>query len=114
MREIVKALRKIAELDNWEQVYQEYISLDRDLHRLIVEIAGNTRLQSIWEQVNVYGEMGRIRYGRSEEARLTQQEHEEILRGFEAGDIVTAQKAVSQHIERVKRSIVRHFEYDEA
>lgn len=108
MRGIVASLQRLTEAENWGQVFQEYMPVDRSLHRLIMEIAGNGRLQEVWEQVNVHAEMARIRYGRSkEEAKLAQKEHEEILQAFEARDITALQQIISHHIDRVKRSIVR-------
>jgi DNA-binding GntR family transcriptional regulator len=112
MRGIVKALRRLSEAENWEQIFQEYMPLDYSLHELILEIAGNGRLLEIWKQVNVHAEMGRIRYGRSrEEAQLAQKEHEEILRAFEARDITVLREMISHHIERVKGSIVQDLEH---
>jgi DNA-binding GntR family transcriptional regulator len=108
LRDLVKALRRLTEAENWGQIFQEYMPLDYSLHKLILEIAGNGRLLEIWEQVNVHAEMVRIRYGRSsEEAKLTQEEHEEILQAFEARDITALQQLLSHHIKRVKRSIIR-------
>jgi DNA-binding GntR family transcriptional regulator len=112
MRDLVKALRRLTEAENWERVFLEYMPLDYSLHKLILEIAGNRRLLEIWEQVNVHAEMGRIRYGRSrEEAKLAQKEHEEILQAFEARDITVLRQIISHHIKRVKRSIVRDLKH---
>lgn len=108
IRELVEALRGLVQVQNENQILQEYFDLDRDLHLLIVETSGNRRLRETWEQVNLHGYMARVRYGIAGTLiDSTQEEHEEILRAFEAGDASAAEQAMSNHIDRVKRSLIR-------
>lgn len=108
LRKLIRRLRSLTDVEDWDQIYQEYVPLDYDLHRLIIKIAGNNRLQEIWEQVNLHGEMARIRYGSSEtELNLAQAEHEELLHAFETKDLPSLQQITSRHIDRAKRSILK-------
>ena len=108
MRDMVKELRRLTDIEDWNGIYHEYCNLDYDLHHLILDIAGNQRLKEIWEQVNVHVEMARARYGELESGRnLTQREHEEILQAFETRDLTTLQQTISHHIDRAKRSVLQ-------
>ena len=115
IRELVEALRSMVQGGDKNQILQEFFDLDHDLHLLIVETSGNRRLRETWEQVNLHGYMARVRYGTA--GRLidsTQEEHEEILRAFAAGDASAAEQAMSNHIDRVKRSLLQDLARREA
>lgn len=115
IRELVEALRSMVQGGDENQILQEFFDLDHDLHLLIVETSGNRRLRETWEQVNLHGYMARVRYGTA--GRLidsTQEEHEEILRAFAAGDASAAEQAMSNHIDRVKRSLLQDLARREA
>jgi DNA-binding GntR family transcriptional regulator len=111
LRDIVKELRRLTSVEDWDQIYLEYVALDHELHRLIMEFAANKRLEEIWEQVNVHVQMARARYPRAErELNLAQEEHEQILKAFEAKDIAALQRTMGHHIERAKQSLLRDLE----
>ncbi len=115
IRDLVEALRSLVQEQDENQILEEYFDLDRHLHLLIVETSGNRRLRETWEQVNLHGYMGRVRYGTAETLiDSTQEEHEEILRAFEAGDASAAEQAMSNHIDRVKRSLLQDLARREA
>jgi len=108
LRDMVQKLRSFTEIEDWSQIYQEYVALDHQMHRLIMEFAGNKSLQQTWEQINMHVQMARVRYRRAEkELDLAQEEHEELLRVFEARDMATLQEVMSHHIERAKQSLLR-------
>jgi len=111
LRDKVKKLRSLTEVEDWTQIYQEYVAIDHEFHRLIVEFAGNKRLKELWEQVNTHVQMARARY-RSAERELdqAQREHEEIMKAFEARNIDALREAMSYHIERAKQSLLRDLE----
>jgi DNA-binding GntR family transcriptional regulator len=115
MRELIRDLRRLTDIDDWDGLYHEYCNLDYDLHHLILDIAGNRRLKDIWEQVNVHVEMARTRYGKLErERKLTQTEHEEILQAFETRNLPTLQQTISRHIDRTKQSVLQDLRQREA
>jgi len=119
LRDMVQKLRSFTEVEDWSEIYQEYVALDHQMHRLIMEFsgkeyvaldhqmhrlimefAGNKSLQQTWEQINMHVQMARVRYRRAEkELDLAQEEHEELLRVFEARDMATLQEVMSHHIE---------------
>jgi len=115
MYDLVKALRQLTDIEDWDGIYREYCSMDHDLHRLILEIAGNRRLKETWEKINVHVEMARTRYGELERERYrTQEEHEEILRAFESRDLPRLQQVICHHIDRTKRSVLQDLKQREA
>jgi len=108
LRDMVQKLRGFTDTEDWSRIYQEYVALDHQMHRLIMEFAGNKQLQQTWEQINMHVQMARVRYRRAEEELdLAQAEHEELLRAFEARDVGTLQGVMSHHIERAKQSLLR-------
>jgi DNA-binding GntR family transcriptional regulator len=115
MRDLINDLRRLTDIEDWDGIYHEYCNLDYDLHHLILDIAGNQRLEEIWEQVNVHVEMARTRYGKLErERKLTQREHEKILQAFETRDLPTLQQTISYHISRAKQSVLQDLRHREA
>jgi len=136
LRDIVQKMRTLIEIEDWGQIYQEYVALDYQLHRLIMELAGNKPLKRLWEQVNMHVQMARVRYRRAEreldlaqeehegllrelnlaqdgheellrEHSLAQDGHEELLRELEARDATALQQAMSHHLERAKQSLLQ-------
>ena len=111
LRDRVKELRSLTGVEDWSQIYQEYVALDHELHRLLMEFAGNKPLKELWEQVNMHVQMARVGYGEAErELNLTQEEHEELLGAFEARDAAALQQVMSHHLERAKQSLLRDLE----
>jgi DNA-binding GntR family transcriptional regulator len=107
IRDYIKELRRMVDLEDWNEIYQDYVRLDHELHKQIVAVACNRRLRNIWEQVNTHVHMARIRYGTAEgELDIAQKEHEEILQALEARDLSAVEQAMSNHIDRAKRSIL--------
>ena len=108
LRDMVRELRSFTEVEDWSEIYQEYVAMDHQMHRLIMEFAGNKRLKEVWEQINMHVQMSRARYRRAErELNLAQEEHEELLKAFESRDVGTLQQTMSHHIERAKRSLLQ-------
>jgi DNA-binding GntR family transcriptional regulator len=108
LRDRVEELRRMVDFEDWSRIYQDYVHLDHQLHRLIVEIAGNKRLIDIWEQINLHVHMARIRYGSAEnELDVAQQEHESILEALEDRDAATLEQAMFRHLERAKQSVLK-------
>lgn len=108
LREMVQTLGEMVRSGEWVSIYQDYVALDYDFHHLIVELSGNKQLLRVYEQMNVHVQIARVRYsGTEEELDIAQKEHEEIVRAFEARDVATARRALGDHIERAKWSLLR-------
>jgi DNA-binding GntR family transcriptional regulator len=109
MRAMVAELRRMVQSKDWNNIFSKYVDLDHNLHRYILELAGNGKLLWVHNHVNVHVVMARVGYGRSERevAVAHQQEHEEILKSFEARDVRGAVAAVDRHIERAKISLLQ-------
>jgi DNA-binding GntR family transcriptional regulator len=107
MRGMVNQLGKLVNTKDRATAYQRHIELDHNLHRLIVESAGNEQLKRLWEQVNVYVQAARIRYRRPYgELDLSMKEHSEILKALEARNSAGVQRWLGSHIERSKQALL--------
>ncbi len=108
IRDLVEVLGDLVRGESWSQIYQEYVCTDHALHLLIMEVAGNEKLRETWERVNLHVHMARVRYGTAEtQLNWAQEEHEEILRAFDLGDVLALEQAMSHHIDRAKRSLLQ-------
>jgi DNA-binding GntR family transcriptional regulator len=108
VRRLVKQLDSMLEENDWNSIYPQYVDLDHELHRFLVQAAGNRRLLSLYDHNNVHVQMARARYTRAEkELAVAQKEHEELLRLIERKQALEAAAAVGRHIERAKVSLLR-------
>ena len=103
----VEELASLLEVENWETIYPDYVSLDEQLHRCIMHVSGNKRLCELWEQVNVHVQMARFRRLKlATVLGLGQAEHEEMLKAFEERDADRLQQIMGDHIEHAKQLLV--------
>ena len=108
IKEKINKAKKKSEEDR----INDFISIDRDIHKLIVEHSNNERLikiiKNLWDIVNIYREMDAPLEGRAEEALI---EHEDMLSAIERRDTNTACEMLEKHIEKSKNSILKHFKH---
>ena len=107
IRAMVRRLGQLVEEQDWNQIYQEYVAVDHQMHRWLVELSGNHRLLWFHDNANTHVQMARVRYAQAEEQlRLAQKEHEQILAALEARDVAAAVQAVKAHLQRSKYSLL--------
>jgi DNA-binding GntR family transcriptional regulator len=110
IRDLVRRLGELVMANDWSDIYQQHVELDRRLHELIVECAGNKQLKKLWQQVNAYVQIARIRYRRSSsKLNLAQQEHEAILSALEARDVALLKSLIARHLDRTKQLLQSDF-----
>jgi GntR family transcriptional regulator, rspAB operon transcriptional repressor len=107
LRNTISKMRQHTASDDWDRAYQEYVLLDHNFHRLVIEFTGNQLLLNAWHQIDVHAMLASIHY-RIPERELTQsqREHEAILAAFEARDTDGAGQAMDNHINRAKQSLL--------
>jgi DNA-binding GntR family transcriptional regulator len=104
---IIQELGDLAAAEDRDAIYPWYLTLDHELHRQLVNLAGNERLRQAHERENLHAQMARIRYRRSErELDVAQEEHERILAALRARDVQTARAEMDAHLQRAKRSLL--------
>ena len=85
------------------EAHTAFLEVDRGFHRLLVELGGNSRLQSIveglWAQIAVFQWAGGFR-DHWTEAAITR--HRAIIAAMVQGDVPRATEELRQHIEEVK------------
>ncbi len=107
IRDLMQQMDAILESGEDPENYRRYISLDREMHQLIVQSAGNKRLAMAWDQVNVHVQMARVNYeGALAEFQRSQREHHEIVQALEARDIDAARQALDKHIKLAKATLL--------
>lgn len=85
------------------EAYTAFLEVDRGFHRLLVDLAGNSRLQNmvegLWAQIAVFQWAGGFRE-RWIDAAITR--HRSIIARLQAGDVDQAAEELRQHINEVK------------
>jgi DNA-binding GntR family transcriptional regulator len=80
-----------------------FLEVDRGFHRLLVDLAGNSRLKNmvegLWAQIAVFQWAGGFRDHRTEAAIAR---HRSIITALLAGDVERAAEDLRQHIDEVK------------
>jgi DNA-binding GntR family transcriptional regulator len=91
--------------------YEAFISGDRDLHRILIEMTDNAHLVRIYGGLNVHMGVARTHYLNTvQNARQAQEEHKAILRAFRAGEWDAIKEALTAHIEEVRTRILEILE----
>lgn len=104
---MTRELRRLAEAEDRDSIYPQYLELDHELHSRLVELAGNSRLLQSHARENVHAQMARIRYRSSErELTVAQDEHERLIAALLRRDAAGAKAEMGAHLERAKRSIL--------
>jgi DNA-binding GntR family transcriptional regulator len=87
--------------------YDTFVSGDRALHQIMVELADNRRLLEIYTNLNVHIQVTRAHHINSvEKAREAYQEHEAILDGFRAESAEQVISALRSHVTNVKERML--------
>jgi DNA-binding GntR family transcriptional regulator len=102
MRAIVEEMAPVVEEHEYrEERYDRFVALDRRLHELIVETAGNAFLQTIHRQVNVHVHIASFQLRRGiRRADIGLREHQAIADAYEQRDPALLTTTLTQHIER--------------
>ena len=86
-----------------QEAYTAFLEVDRGFHRLLVDLAGNSRLRNmvegLWAQIAVFQWAGGFR-DHWTTAAITR--HRSIIAALLEGDVERAAEALRQHIDEVK------------
>jgi len=87
-----------------------FFNADRRLHDTIITYSNNSRLISIMEtlssQIKWFGVLNTTNFDRPFQAN---EQHKEILKALEKGDVDTAVDCMGRHIEEIKECIIADF-----
>ncbi len=88
--------------------FRDFLGLDHEFHRTLVESAGNRFLLDAWEDLHVHLHLSRLYTGiglfdRNDSAH----EHRSILQAFQDGNMNSALQLLSHHIKRVGERMQR-------
>lgn len=82
--------------------HEEWDAANAAFHEYQVDLAGNALLSRFYRELSVNLMMQVIRGGRLEGDEQLLAEHQAIVDGFEAGDLIAAQAAIRAHIEHAQ------------
>ena len=86
--------------------YKEFLSLDRDFHRALVQLSGNSFVLKAWEDLHVHLHLSRLYKGVGLIDRTDSVgEHRRILKALQENDKEAAVALLSHHIRRVEDRI---------
>lgn len=99
----VEGLRDTLAADGSCADHLAFVAHDQGFHRVIVEAAGNRKLQELYEALNVHIQVARVYY-MDPDKRIEQvgREHQAILRAYQARDVAAAKEAVAEHLKTAK------------
>ena len=86
-----------------------WFTYDRDFHRIFAEVAGNSRLLDIYEQVRSQIELFRVFYGESDALRALEL-HREILAHLRRDQLSDALNVLRLHLEEVCEQTIDDFQ----
>lgn len=107
LKDLLKSLRKPVRTDEDRSAHDRYNS---DLHRTIVRISGNRRLQEMYEGLNAHLRIARIHSARADwvgRLREEQAEHDAIVSAIERRDAAALDEALVRHIYRAKDDMIK-------
>ena len=109
LRELLKLL---GEPVAGENDFRRHEKLNLELHRIIIDTAGNKRLAEMYESLNAHIKIARIHGGKaggngfSDRLAEEQAEHEAIVDAIESRDSKLVTAALRKHIYRAKDALI--------
>lgn len=112
VREILRMQAEVAERGD----SQEFSRLDRDFHMAIIRMTGNSPLVKFTELAHMHLQQARSRATALQNRGTARslQEHENVLRAIEAGDVEKAEAAINIHVQSAMTYIAALMEEDGA
>jgi DNA-binding GntR family transcriptional regulator len=109
LRAVVEELAPLVEGHEYrEETYRRSVALNRRLHELVVETAGNARLMDIYRQLEAYVHITNYRSRRGlRRADLALEEHRAIAAAYQRRDPDLAASTVTRHIERSRDAVLQ-------
>lgn len=98
-REDISRMEAVLELMKNLSCYEEVVSCDHMLHRIIVERAGSERITKVWSDLDYCSVVGCYISGFDEQETVRRQYeiHEKLVKACDSGDVYTICRAVYKH-----------------
>jgi len=109
LREMSDLVHKSGQLieDDTYKDYEAFMAFDEQLHIFIVSLAGNDRLTSIYENLNVHIQIARAYYMKTMKGAMeVYKDHKAILKCYEDRDLEVLKREIATHIQRIKASVL--------
>ena len=97
-------MRTLLENNAYQDVVQQFIDMDQELHTQYMSYTRNKQLMRIYSRLNTHLQIARVRRNFERAASdETQAEHDTILAALTARDVVALQLALTNHLEKSKQ-----------
>lgn len=92
----------------WQAVIHEYLELDRQFHERFVERGGPQRMLTLFQQVNVHMQVGRmVQHYRDRDFEAIHFEHEQIFDALESQSPDRLHAALLNHLESSRMRVLK-------
>jgi len=103
---LVQECESLAASRDWHQ-YNQYVRRDCDIHRLIIEAAGNGLLIEFYERLAVFLQIARVRLFEHRPIMTKgHEEHKLIVRAYETRDRAQLLDELGRHLTRSRRELI--------
>jgi DNA-binding GntR family transcriptional regulator len=100
---INKQLRTLLESGDYQEIVEQYIELDQEMHMQYMSYARNKQLMRIYSRLNIHLQIARVRRRFTRPSSdETQQEHEAILMAISARNVAGLQATLTEHLTKSK------------
>lgn len=104
LRAIAGQMSQLLESGDYQAIVGQYIKLDRQFHRLLVDLARNKRLSEFCNRLDTHVQIARVsqKFALADSKQYTETEHEAILKALEQRDAAALVEVLAEHIELSK------------
>lgn len=101
LKTLAAEMNRLLETNDYQSVVEEYIRLDHDFHKSLIELAHNKLLIEIYKQIDVHVQIARVRHKFNlSDSMHTESEHVAILEALDHRDPGAMVTALADHLEQ--------------
>jgi DNA-binding GntR family transcriptional regulator len=114
LKALVVEMNSLLANNEYQSIVEEYIRIDHDFHKLLVELARNKLLVEIYKKIDAHVQISRVRqkFNRSDSMH-TESEHQAILEALEQRDVKALVNALGSHIDQSRIRMLKAIEDQE-
>lgn len=114
LRALAVDMNRLLENNDYQSVVEEFIRLDHDFHKSLIELAHNKLLIEIYKQIDVHVQIARVRQKFNlSDSMHTESEHEAILEPLEHRDSGALVTALAGHLDQSRARTLKAVEEQE-
>ncbi len=109
LQTLAKQMRQLLRSDGYQIIVGQYIELDRQFHRTLVNMAHNKRLAEICKQLDTHMQIAHVRqkFILADSKKHTETEHDAIIQALQQRDVENLVQLLAQHINQSKQRTLK-------